>query len=305
MKSASYRISHTTTYSYQSPVRICHNLVMLSPRADARVSSANHRVVIRPTPTIIHRREDYFGNQVHAFSIEEDHRQLVVSAQGSVRVNCPTYKEVSSSPAWETVRETVLQQSDPRWLEVCQFRFDSNRIQAQQQFEDFATQSFVPATSILNAVTDLNHRIFSEFSYDSQATHVHTPVTEAFEMRKGVCQDFAHVMIACLRSIGLSARYVSGYLKTVPAPGEKKLIGADQSHAWVSVYCGQKLGWIDFDPTNDKLSDTDHIPIAWGRDYDDVVPIRGVFLGGGKHQISVSVDVSKDDVAREAVLKKL
>ena len=158
-------------------------------------------------------------------------------------------------------------------------------------------QSFTKARPILPAALDLTQRIFQDFAYDTTATDVYTSTAEAFELRRGVCQDFAHVQIACLRSIGLSARYVSGYLRTHPLPGQEKLVGADQSHAWISVYCGQKHGWIDLDPTNNKPSDLDHIPLAWGRDYHDVVPVRGVFLGGGHHQISVSVDVAHLDEA--------
>ena len=159
-------------------------------------------------------------------------------------------------------------------------------------FEQYARHSFPTGRPILEAVLDLNQRIHRDFQYDPAATHVHTPTEEAYALRRGVCQDFSHVQIACLRALGLSARYVSGYLRTHAPTGQPRLIGADQSHAWVSVYCGQRIGWIDVDPTNDKLSDLDHIPIAWGRDYSDVVPVRGVFLGGGKHQVTVSVDVA-------------
>lgn len=293
MQTASYRVTHTTTYSYESPVRVCHNLVMLSPRSDWVVQPIGYRVSIRPHPKILSRREDYFGNHIHAFSIEESHKQLVVSAGGRVDVVLDDLPAGKDTPAWETVRDAVRGQTDPRWLEACQYRFNSPRIEASDAYREFALLSFTPDRPILEAASDLTNRIFTEFAYDTKATHVHTPTSEAFELRRGVCQDFAHVQIACLRSIGLSARYISGYLRTHPAPGQKKLVGADQSHAWLSIYCGQKLGWVDVDPTNDRICDIDHIPLAWGRDYNDVVPIRGVFLGGGQHQITVSVDVSE------------
>lgn len=287
-----YRLSHVTTYSYDSPVRVCHNLVMLTPRNTSAVELVNHRVTIKPHPLVLHRREDYFGNTLHAFSIEENHRQLTVSASGRVEVAYSELPPASKTPPWEQVREAVSAQSDPRWLEACQFRFNSQRIHASPEFADYARHSFAPDRPILDAAFELTQRIYRDYTYDTTATNVHTPTKDAFELRRGVCQDFAHVQIACLRSMGLCARYVSGYLRTHPPAGQTKMIGADQSHAWVSVYCGQQLGWVDLDPTNNKYCHIDHIPIAWGRDYSDVVPIRGVFLGGGKHTITVSVDVA-------------
>ncbi len=291
-EAVAYRISHVTTYTYSSPVRVCHNLVMLTPRSDFVVRPINHRVTIKPHPLMLNRREDYFGNTIHAFSIEESHRQLVVSATGRVEVEYEDLPPMDSSPTWEHVRDSVLLQTDPRWLEACQFRFNSDRIQALTEYAEYAKFSFKPARPILEAALDLTQRVFKDFKYDTTATDVHTPTKDSFELRRGVCQDFAHIQIACLRSIGLCARYVSGYLRTQPVLGQAKLVGSDQSHAWLSIYCGQQLGWVDLDPTNNKFCNIDHIPIAWGRDYNDVMPIRGVFLGGGKHQISVSVDVA-------------
>ena len=287
-----YRLSHVTTYSYDSPVRVCHNLVMLTPRNSSMLELINHRVTIKPHPLVLNRREDYFGNTLHAFSIEESHRQLTVSASGRVEVAYSELPPAVQSLPWEQIREAVVAQSDPRWLEACQFRFNSPRIQASPEFADYARVSFQPNRPILEAAFELTQRIFQDYVYDTTATDVNTPTKDAFELRRGVCQDFAHVQIACLRSMGLCARYVSGYLRTHPAAGQTKLIGADESHAWVSIYCGQQLGWVDLDPTNNKFCHIDHIPIAWGRDYSDVVPIRGVFIGGGKHSISVSVDVA-------------
>ncbi len=295
MNSAIYRISHSTTYSYESPVRVCHNLVMLTPRNDWIVRSLSHRVSIKPHPQVLHHREDYFGNQIHAFSIEESHRQLIVSATGRVEVHYEPLPDPAGTSPWEQVQQSVVQQQDPRWLEACQFRFDSARIHASQTFADYALHSFTPGRPILEAALELTKRVHADFEYDTDATHVFTSTEEAFEIRRGVCQDLAHVQIACLRSLGLSARYISGYLRTHPTPGKAKLVGADQSHAWVSIYCGGRLGWVDLDPTNNRAADLDHIPIAWGRDYNDVVPVKGVFLGGGKHHVHVSVDVAYSD----------
>lgn len=289
---ATYKISHTTTYLYETPVRVCHNLVMLTPRNDWYARPINHRVTIRPTPNVQNRREDYFGNAIHAFSIEEGHRQLLISATGKIEVQYSPVINPATTPAWEEVRDSVRQQTDPRWLEACQFRFDSPRVRAAADFERYASSSFPKSRPILEGAIELTQRVYKDFEYDTNATHVHTPTEEAYELRRGVCQDFSHIQIACLRSLGLSARYVSGYLRTHPKPGQSRLVGADQSHAWLSLYCGQKVGWVDLDPTNNKVCDLDHIPIAWGRDYTDVVPVRGVFLGGGHHQINVSVDVS-------------
>lgn len=292
MQQAAYRISHVTTYAYEAPVRVCHNLVMLTPRSDCAARPTNHRVSITPTPVVLNRREDYFGNQIVAFSIEESHKELRVSSQGRVEVEYGDLPSPKSTSPWETVRDAVTQQTDPRWLDACQFRFNSVRIHASPNYAAYASQSFGSKRPILDAALELTQRIYADFAYDPNATEVHTPTSAAFELRRGVCQDFAHVQIACLRSLGVSARYVSGYLRTLPPPGQKKLVGSDESHAWVSVYCGQDIGWVDLDPTNNKICDIDHIPLAWGRDYNDVVPIRGVFLGGGNHKISVAVDVS-------------
>jgi transglutaminase-like putative cysteine protease len=289
MESVTYRIHHTTTYNYSTPVRVCHNLVMLTPRGDGHAEILTHRLNIRPTPPILSKRTDYFGNLVHAFSIEESHRQLVVNATARVRVESRDCPEISTP--WNFVRQQIVSQIDPHWLDACRFAFNSPRIQMAPQFAEYSSVSFTPQRSILEAARDLTSRIHRDFKYDSLSTNVNTSTDRVFAQRSGVCQDFSHVQIACLRSIGLCARYVSGYLRTNPPPGKERLIGADQSHAWVSLYCGPELGWIDLDPTNDCLAGVSHIPIAWGRDYTDVTPFRGVFLGGGDHRLEVSVDV--------------
>ncbi len=289
MEGLTYRIQHATTYHYSSPVRVCHNLLMLAPRSDPCTKVVNHRLQIRPNPHSLRRRDDYFGNIVHSFAIEESHRQLSIVSTARVHV---TAREVEDQPiAWNAVREQIASQTDPRWLEACRFGFNSPRIQASREFAEYAAVSFRSGRSIVDATRELSSRIHRDFRYDTRATHVNTSTEEAFRLRSGVCQDFAHIQIACLRSMGLCARYVSGYLRTVPPPGKERLIGADQSHAWLSVYCGADNGWVDFDPTNDCVTGTNHIPISWGRDYSDVAPMRGVFIGGGEHRMEVSVDV--------------
>ncbi len=289
MERLTYRIQHSTSYHYAPPVRICHNLVMLTPRSDAFTEVLSHRIQIRPNPPILNRHEDYFGNLVHAFSIEDSHRQLTVTSTGRVRVTSRSVEE--ASPSWNEVRSQIARQSDPRWLDACRFAFNSPRIRVAPEYAKYAGPSFRQDRDILAAARDLTTRIHTDFKYDTKATTVDTPTSVAFGLRKGVCQDFSHILIACLRSLGLCARYVSGYLRTTPAPGKPRLVGYDQSHAWISLYCGHDLGWVDFDPTNNCIANNNHIPIAWGRDYTDVTPIRGVFLGGGEHRMEVSVDV--------------
>lgn len=286
-----YRISHVTTYQYSEPVRVCHNLVLLSPRVSPALECLSHRITIKPTPQLQADRVDFFGNPVRTFSIEESHRQLVVSAHSHVRVHYAERIDVLQSDPWEQVIEEVRQRTDPHWLEAARFSFDSSRVRRASIYREYAADCFTTNRPILDAVFELTQRVHRDFTYDASATTVDTTAPEAFQIRRGVCQDFAHVQLACLRSLGIAARYVSGYLRTVAPPGGEKLVGADQSHAWISVYAGRR-GWVDFDPTNKCVVHEDHIPIAIGRDYQDVIPVRGVFLGGGSHALTVSVDVT-------------
>jgi transglutaminase-like putative cysteine protease len=296
-----YRITHITTYSYASPVSLSHNLVLLTPRDGARVACAYHRLTVRPTPRFSHRRRDFFGNHVHTFSIEDTHRQLSITAASRVSVRGTALPDPDESPDWNRVAAEIADQTDPRWMSICPFVFDSPRISRTAELTEYAAKSFADGRPVVAAAADLAARIHRDFAYDKTATHVNTRTEDAFRLRRGVCQDFAHIMVACLRTVGLPARYVSGYLRTSPPPGKPRLVGADQSHAWASVYAGADLGWVAIDPTNNCLCSTDHVPIAWGRDYGDVVPIRGVFLGGGDHTLYVSVDVQPLD-AQEPVM---
>lgn len=234
---------------------------------------------------------DYFGNHVISFAIESLHRQLVVNVASHVNVEHQTIPDSEDRESWEHVSEALSRFEDQRWYEAQEFVNDSPRIRRGSVFADYAKQSFTAGRPILESTLDLTKRINDQFKYDTTATHVDSTTEEAFETRAGVCQDFAHIQIACLRSIGLPARYVSGYLKTEPVAGTPRLIGADESHAWISLYAGERLGWIDFDPTNACLANINHIPICRGRDYSDVSPMRGVVLGGGTTELSVSVDV--------------
>lgn len=289
-----YRINHVTSYRYSIPVSVCHNVVTLIPRKSESILCHSHRLTVRPVPEICEQRTDVFGNMVRRFSLEENHSQLTITATSRVTVLERVFPEFANSPSCESIVASLADRTDPDWLSVVMFQFDSPRIQRSPEFAAYGETSLTPEKPVLLAVADLTHQIHTEFRYDKQATQVDTPTETAFEGKHGVCQDFAHVAVACLRSVGLPARYVSGYLRTIPPPGKERLVGADQSHAWVSVYCGTQLGWVDFDPTNDCLCKTDHVPIAVGRDYTDVVPIKGVFLGGGEPTLTVSVDVAPD-----------
>lgn len=285
-----YQITHTTKYTFSEPVPVCHNELRLTPRQDSRQRCESHRLIITPEPEDLRERVDYFGNRLTSFTILKAHRGLNVSAVTRLDVAPVSPVDASASQPWEAVRDKMIVERTPVGLANYQYVFGSSRIRSTAEARDYAVASFSPQRPIVEAAMDLTHRIHAEFEYDPKATTVNTPVDEVLNRRRGVCQDFAHVQIACLRSLGLAARYVSGYLRTFPPPGKPRLVGADASHAWVSLYCGP-MGWIDFDPTNDVIPGTDHVALAWGRDYDDVCPIRGVVVGGGQHCMSVSVDV--------------
>ena len=285
-----YTVTHTTTYRYSSPVSVCHNVVMLEPRQSPTLLCQHFDLQIQPTPSVSVRREDMFGNLVQRFSLEESHSTLEIKATSNVTTK---YGELpSASPTCVEVSSASRATDTPDWLKVSPFFFDSPRIKRSKTYTEYSTSSYNKDRSIVEFAMDLTRQIHSDFRYDKDATAVNTPTEEAFSGRHGVCQDFAHVAVACLRSRNLPARYVSGYLRTTPPPGTPRLVGNDESHAWFSVYCGQQLGWIDFDPTNNCICGSNHVPIAFGRDYTDVVPVRGIFLGGGEPAMSVSVDVS-------------
>ncbi len=224
-----YKVTHTTAYNYESPVRVCHNLVMLSPRNDGPVRVQKHHLKISPRPQVMHAREDFFGNQMHAFSVEESHRQLKVTSVSRLRVLQHKPVKAEETRPWESIVEAISSGTDPRWISAAPFQFDSRKIQRSDTFREYALMDFTPGRPILLCALELMNRIHTEFKYDPAATFVNTLPHEVFAIKRGVCQDFAQVGISALRSIGLSARYVSGYLRTVPPEGKERLIGADQS----------------------------------------------------------------------------
>lgn len=285
-----YRIVHRTCYSGHEPVSVGQNQAWLKPRDLPWQRCAQYRLSIDPEPSTCGERTDYFGNTVTAFAFNAGYGELVVTARSQVEVQPRVVPGPAETEPWEHVVEGLSQPSSPAVLEAAQFAFNSPRAAAAKPLEDYARESFPPARPVLEALIDLTRRIHRDFKYRPLSTTVSTPVDEVFEKRTGVCQDFAHLQIAMLRSLGLAGRYVSGYLRTVPPPGKPRLVGADASHAWLSAWCGD-AGWIDLDPTNNVIPGEDHITVAWGRDYADVPPLKGVFIGGGSHQLKVEVDV--------------
>jgi transglutaminase-like putative cysteine protease len=278
--------THITRYWYSDPVSTCHNEVHLAPRPRANQILLDHSLTVSPQPDSVASREDYFGNEVSSFSIHEPHRELIVTAHSRAELTTLSPPHLELSPPWEQVRQEAEARETPASFEAGQFVFESPLIQVAAPFAEYAKESFRAGRHFLDGVNHLSQRVFSEFKYDQRATTVSTPVGEVLESKRGVCQDFAHLMIACLRSLRLPARYVSGYVRS-----DRQFTGGDASHAWVSVWC-PVFGWQDFDPTNNVMPQGDHLTIAWGRDYSDVPPVKGVALGGGEQVISVSVEVT-------------
>jgi transglutaminase-like putative cysteine protease len=278
--------THVTRYWYSGPVSMCHTEVHLKPRPREHQTVLEFGLEVIPTPDSLLSHEDYFGNEVTFFSIAEPHRELSITSRSVADLEESTPPALELSPAWEDAREETSKRDTPDTFEAGQFVFESPSIRVGTPFAQYAAGSFTAGRPLLSAVEDLSRRIYTEFHYDKRATTIGTPVDEVLASRRGVCQDFAHVMIACLRSLKLPARYVSGYLRT---GGD--FTGEEASHAWVSVWC-PVFGWQDFDPTNNVMPRGKHFTVAWGRDYSDVTPVKGVALGGGEQVISVSVDVS-------------
>lgn len=287
-----YQIKHVTQYAYSDPVTFCHNKANLTPHDLPLQSCEMNRVEIRPRPAVSIQRKDYYGNTVTYFSMQEPHRKLIVTSHSLVSVEeAPGYNPEATLP-WERVAALLRGERTPEIINAFQFVFDSLYVRTSGAIREYAEPSFPPGRPLLAGAMDLMARIHAEFEYNPQETDLATPLETVFANRKGVCQDFAHLQIAALRSMGLAARYVSGYLRTMPPPGKPRLVGADASHAWLSVYVPGS-GWIDLDPTNNRICGSDHITLSWGRDYDEVSPLRGVILGGGSQVMSVSVDVAE------------
>lgn len=287
-----YRISHSTSYQYAVPIGLCHNLACLLPRTTPNQQVVSSYLQVTPRPAALHERTDFFGNRLHHFAIQRTHQSLTVTAHSEVVIRPIPFPGLLQTTRWVEAREDILRDHSPAGLEARSYVLPSPHITITEAIRDFARESFQPDATVLEAMLHLNHRIFSDFTYDPHFTTVVTPLDEVLEHRRGVCQDFAHLAIACVRAMGIPARYVSGYLETLPPPGQEKLQGADASHAWLAVY-DPILGWIDFDPTNDQIPSHQHITTAWGRDYSDVSPLKGIFFGVSEQQLKVAVDVNR------------
>ncbi len=285
-----YRVRHVTTYEYEDPVSVSHHVLRLTPRNLPRQKCSASRISILPSPSTSTTVVDYFGNALTFFALQEPHDRLTVEASSELEVQAAPARDFSRSPDWESVPQSLAGDPSEEVLDAYQFVFDSQRVAASPELAAYAHDSFPAGRPLLEAVRDLTRAIHQDFRFDTKATEVTTPVETFFEKRRGVCQDFAHLQIACLRSLGLPARYVSGYLRTAPPPGRARLEGADASHAWCSAWCPGS-GWVDFDPTNDCVPSDSHVTLAWGRDYGDVCPIHGVLRGGARHTLEVGVDV--------------
>ena len=286
-----YRVRHQTIYDYVEAVSVSHHAVRLTPRDLRSQKRRTAELSVWPLPpSYASTHTDFFGNTVISFTLPESHSRMSVEAVSELEVLTVPTPAFASSPAWESVRDTVADDHSADGLAAYQFVFDSIRVSAKPDLAAYARESFPRGCPLFEAVLDLTARIHQDFRFDAKATEVTTPVETFFEKRRGVCQDFSHLQIACMRSLGLPARYVSGYLRTQPPPGRPRLVGADASHAWCSAWC-PGFGWVDFDPTNNCIPTDGHITLAWGRDYSDVSPIRGVLLGGANHSLKVGVDV--------------
>jgi transglutaminase-like putative cysteine protease len=285
-----YNITHRTLYEYAAPVTVSYHVARLEPRATSSQQRETFSLKVFPEPHLRRARPDYFGNRLCFFSVQEVHSRLEIIAHSRVSVARTQPAANESKSPWESIAGMFRDPVSPEVVEPYQFIFDSPQVRVSTDLADYARESFSKNIPLLEATRDLTRRIFQDFKYDPKATTVATPLEEVWEKRRGVCQDFAHLGIACLRSIGLPARYVSGYLRTRPPEGKERLVGADASHAWFAVFC-PGMGWIDFDPTNNLQPAEEHITVAFGRDYGDVSPVAGILTGGGKHSIRVAVDV--------------
>ncbi|HXQ53428.1 MAG TPA: transglutaminase family protein [Stellaceae bacterium] len=296
-----YRVRHVTHYRYQASVELAHHLLHLEPRPMPERQDFAWSLAVEPSPAATARHLDCFGNPVTYVAIEAPHDALRISSELEITVRRPPAVDLAATPPWEQVRDAIAAAPDEAAPDeaargAAAFAYASARIPPLAALSAYAGVSFPPAAAIGTAASDLASRIHRDFVFDPVATNVSTPLATVLVNRRGVCQDLAHVAIGCLRAVGLSARYVSGYLRTIPPAGSPRPRGADASHAWVSVWCGQD-GWIDFDPTNGQTNPLDYVTIAWGRDFDDVSPARGILFGGGGHSVAVEVDVEPVDEA--------
>jgi transglutaminase-like putative cysteine protease len=285
-----FQVRHRTRYRYSLPVTVCQNEAHLAPRQTPRQRCEEHVFEVKPHPSVSAGRIDYFGNPVAYFAVQEPHEELDVTANSVVSLSpLPPVEGPAAEITWEAAREQFHR--DPDLITEREFLLDSPFVSSDGELRSFAETSFSPGRPLAEAVRDLARRIQAEFKYDPHFTTIATPLAQVLKHRRGVCQDFAHLAIGGLRSLGIPARYVSGYLETIPAEGPR-LQGADASHAWAAAYIPH-YGWLDVDPTNAATPLDSHITVSWGRDYSDVTPLKGVITGGGRPELTVEVDVER------------
>lgn len=291
-------LTHETHYKYTPAVENADHVLHLSPPSNAAQTVLDHRLDISPKPQHLRATKDFYGNHCSFFSLQGSHDELAVTAHSTVQTHLQPHPPASQLP-WERVRDMFRYRAGAPYNSAWEFLFASPYVPRGAAFAQFASPSFRPGVPLVAAATDLMARIHSNMTYDGDSTDVNTPALAALQQGKGVCQDFAHIMVACCRAMGLPARYVSGYMLTQPPPGQPRLVGCDASHAWASVYCPDDDGggdpqrgqWYDFDPTNNRVPGEDYLTLARGRDFLDVSPLRGVIRGGAQHALRVAVTV--------------
>lgn len=289
---ARYHVLHETRYRYQSKVALSQQYLHLTPRSFAFQQVEAHQLRLDPGVNEDSDGTDYFGNHTRHVALTVPHQRLLVHAESTVLLHArPTLAQIGATAPWESVAARMVSDKSAATLDACRYLYASPHVRWFAQLDAYARASFTPGRALLDAAMDLTRRICADFVFDPTATDISTPLEQVWHGRRGVCQDFAQLMIGCLRALGLPARYISGYILTHPAPGQPRLIGADASHAWVALYCPQ-TGWVDVDPTNRCLVQHEHITLGWGRDFSDVTPMRGIVLGGGAQQLEVQVTVT-------------
>jgi len=291
-----FNVTHTTKYEYNAPVGYCHNIATLRPRESKGQELLDYRIKISPEPSEVTERIDFFGNYITRFSIQTEHKKLKVTTRSKIVRDYSPYHDSFYTDACKGVTMNqalfALQSTDPKVLDAKQYILESIFIRGtDERIKGYAERSFNGNRSVFDAAYELMQRIYTDFEFVAGFTSISTPIGEVMKEKKGVCQDFAQIAIACIRSVGLPARYVSGYIETIPPEGKEKLVGADASHAWFAIFI-PGFGWVDFDPTNNQIPLNQHIVVGWGRDYYDVPPLKGVVYGSGKSKLKVEVDIS-------------
>lgn len=294
-----YKIRHITQYQYAQRVTSCYNLANIVPRDTKRQRCISNNIAVSPQPSMARSRTDYFGNQAYHFEIQSPHKELVITADSEIEIDeiGPALNLDLGIPYADAQHFLTSTQSQD-CFEAREYLLDSPMVARSDALAAYAQPSFTPERSLRACVAELTTRIFEDFAFDPDFSNIATPLSEVLAHKRGVCQDFAHLQVGCLRSVGIPAKYVSGYIETLPAPGEEKLVGADATHAWVAYFCPDE-GWLEYDPTNNTAAGNQHIVTALGRDYFDVTPLKGVIFGGGADPLlSVSVDVRRiEDMA--------